>query len=249
MDGGLYMALLGTIVNAIAIIAGSFIGLFWRNINEKMKTTILQGLSITVLILGINMALESNQIIIVVASIAIGAMVGEKWDIEGKMNHFGFWLETKTGASEGGISAAFVTATLVYVVGAVGIVGALDSGLRGDHTVLFTKSLIDGTLAIFLTSTLGIGIMVSAVPVFIFQGAITLLAAQIDRFIPPELMDQMIVEITGTGGVMIIAIGIRLLGILNIRVANLLPAVLFTIIIVTAMYYGETIGQALMQMF
>lgn len=243
------MALLGTIVNAIAIIAGSFIGFFWRNINEKMKTTILQGLSITVLILGIDMALESDQIIIVVASIALGAMVGERWDIEGKMNHFGLWLETKTGASEGGVSAAFVTATLVFVVGAVGIVGALDSGLRGDHTVLFTKSLIDGTLAIFLTSTLGIGIMFSAAPVFIFQAAITLFASQIDRFIPPDLMDQMIVEITGTGGIMIIAIGIRLLGILNIRVANLLPAILFTVIIVTALYYWDSVLQSVMQVF
>ena len=243
------MALLGTIVNAIAIIAGSFIGFFWRNINENMKTTILQGLSITVLILGIDMALQSNRIIIVVASIAIGAMVGEKLDLEGKMNYFGFWLETKTGASEGGISAAFVTATLVFVVGAVGIVGALDSGLRGDHTVLFTKSLIDGTLAIFLTSTLGIGIMFSALPVFIFQAAITILAAQIDRFIPPDLMDQMIVEITGTGGIMIIAIGIRLLGILNIRVANLLPAILFTVIIVAVIYYWDSALQSVMQIF
>lgn len=140
------MSLLGTIVNAAAIIAGSFMGLFWRDISEDMKTTILQGLSIAIIVLGIDMALESGQIIIIVASIAIGAMLGERWDIEGKMNRFGIWLETKTGAKEGGISAAFVIATLVYVVGAVGIVGALDSGLRGDHTILFTKSLIDGTL-------------------------------------------------------------------------------------------------------
>ncbi|WP_338054655.1 DUF554 domain-containing protein [Salinicoccus halodurans] len=233
------MSLLGTLVNAAAIAAGSFIGLFWRNISEKMKTTILQGLSITVIVLGIDMALETKQIIIIVASIAFGGMLGEKWDIEGKMNHFGIWLETKTGAKEGGVSAAFVTATLVYVVGAVGIVGALDSGLRGDHTILFTKSLIDGLMAVFLTSTLGIGIIFSAIPVFLFQGAITLSAAQIDRFVPPELMDQLIVEITGVGGVMIIAIGIRLLGILNIRVANLLPGLIFTVGIVIMMHYWE----------
>src|SRR5699024_5716464 len=129
-----------------------------------MKTTILHGLSITVIVLGMDMARQSGQIIIVVASIALGGMLGERWDIEGRMNRFGIWLETKTGAKDGGIAAAFVTATLVYVVGAVGIVGALDSGLRGDHTVLFTKSLIDGTMSVFLTSTLGIGVIFSAIP-------------------------------------------------------------------------------------
>ncbi|WP_411842479.1 DUF554 domain-containing protein [Salinicoccus sp. HZC-1] len=236
------LSLLGTAVNALAIIAGSFIGLFWRNINENMKTTIIQGLSITVIVLGIDMALESNRIIIIVVSIALGAMLGEKWQIEEKMNRFGIWLETKTGAKEGGVAAAFVTATLVYVVGAVGIVGALDSGLRGDHTVLFTKSLIDGIMSIFLTSALGIGIIFSAVPVFLFQGSITLFAAQIDRFIPPDLMDQFIIEITGAGGVMIIAIGLRLLGILNIRVANLLPAIPIIMLIVAALYYWTPIG-------
>jgi uncharacterized membrane protein YqgA involved in biofilm formation len=231
------LSLLGTAVNALAIIAGSFIGLFWRNINEDMKTTIIQGLSITVIVLGIDMALESNRIIIVVISIALGAMLGERWRIEERMNRFGIWLETKTGAKEGGVAAAFVTATPVYVVGAVGIVGALDSGLRGDHTVLFTKSLIDGIMSIFLTSALGIGIIFSAVPVFLFQGSITIFAAQIDRFIPPDLMDQFIIEITGAGGVMIIAIGLRLLGILNIRVANLLPAIPIIMLIVAVLYY------------
>ncbi|WP_462421311.1 DUF554 domain-containing protein [Salinicoccus sp. Marseille-QA3877] len=230
-------ALIGTAVNALAIMAGSFIGLFWRNISENMKTTLIQGLSIAVIVLGIDMALESDNILIVVVSLALGAMLGEKWQIEEKMNRFGIWLETKTGATDGGIAKAFVTATLVYVVGAVGIVGALDSGLRGDHTVLYTKSLIDGIMSIFLTSALGIGIIFSALPVFLFQGTIALFAAQIDRFVPPELMDQMITEITGTGGVMIIAIGIRLLGLLNIRVANLLPAMLFVVLIMTMIYY------------
>lgn len=109
------LSLLGTAVNALAIIAGSSIGLFWCNINEDMKTTIIQGLSITVIVLGIDMALESNRIIIVVVSIALGAMLGERWRIEERMNRFGIWLETKTGAKEGGVAAAFVTATLVYV--------------------------------------------------------------------------------------------------------------------------------------
>lgn len=243
------MVLFGTIVDAFAIIAGSIIGLFWRNINENMKSTILQALSITVLVIGIDMALESeNILIVVVASLALGAMLGEKWNIEDKMNHFGIWLETKIGAKEGGAAAAFVTATLVYVVGAVSIIGALDSGLRNDHTVLLTKALIDGVLAIFLTSTMGIGIMFSAISVFLFQGIIALSASQINRFIQPDLMDDIIIAITGTGGVMIIAIGIRLLGLMNIRVANMLPAILIAVVFVVIQYYWESISLFFVQM-
>ena len=109
--------------------------------------------------------------------------------------------------------------------------------------MLYTKSMLDGITAIFLTSALGVGIIFSAVPVFLFQGIITLFAVRIDRIVPPDLMDQLIIEITGVGGVMIIAIGIRLLGILNIRVANLLPALLFTVAIVSIMYYREPLVQ------
>lgn len=137
----------------------------------------------------------------------------------------------------------------IFVVGAVGIVGSLDSGLRGDHTVLFTKSLIDGTLVISLTSTFGIGIMFSALSIFIFQAAITILAAQIDCFISSDLMDRMIGEITGTGGIMIIALGIRMIRILNIRVANLLPTILFTVILVAALYYWDSAFQSIIQIF
>ena len=237
------LSLLGSIVNVLAIAIGSFTGLFWRNISEQMKTTVLQGIAVTVIVLGISMALETDRIIIVIASIALGAMLGERWRLEDRMNRFGIWLETKTGAREGGVAQAFVTATLIFVVGAVGIVGALDSGLRGDHTVLYTKSMLDGITAIFLTSALGVGIIFSAVAVFLFQGIITLFAVRIDRIVPPDLMDQLIIEITGVGGVMIIAIGIRLLGILNIRVANLLPALLFTVTIVSIMYYREQLVQ------
>src|SRR5699024_10385848 len=113
------------------MIAGSFIGMFWRNISENKNTTLIQGLSLAVIVLGIDMALESNNILIVVVSLALGAMLGERWQIEEKMNRFGIWLETKTGATEGGVAKAFVTATLVYVVGAVGIVGRSEESRVG----------------------------------------------------------------------------------------------------------------------
>jgi uncharacterized protein len=227
------MSLLGTFVNGIAIISGSFLGLFWTAIPDRIKDTILQAMALAVTILGIGMGLKSEQFLIVIASLAVGGALGEWWNLEGKLNSVGKWLETKVGKQDkGSVATGFVTATLVFVVGAMSIVGALDSGLRQEHDVLYTKALIDGFCAILFTSALGIGVMFSAIPVVLYQGAITLLATQIDRFVPQELMDALIVEITGTGGIMIVAIGLNLLGVAKIRVANLLPGLLIAVILV-----------------
>jgi uncharacterized protein len=227
------MSLLGTFVNGIAIISGSFLGLFWTAIPDRIKDTILQAMALAVIILGIGMGLKSEQFLIVIASLAVGGALGEWWNLEEKLNSVGKWLETKVGKQDkGSVATGFVTATLVFVVGAMSIVGALDSGLRQEHDVLYTKALIDGFCAILFTSALGIGVMFSAIPVILYQGAITLLATQIDRFVPQELMDALIVEITGTGGIMIVAIGLNLLGVAKIRVANLLPGLLIAVILV-----------------
>ncbi|MCK6259373.1 DUF554 domain-containing protein [Fictibacillus sp. KIGAM418] len=237
------MALLGTLVNGLAIVIGSLLGLFWRNIPEKTKVTIMQAMGLAVIILGIGMGLKSKQFLIVIASLAIGGVLGERLDLEGKLGQLGDWLEKKLGGKEkGGIANAFVTATLVFVIGAMSIVGALDSGLRHDHAVLYTKALIDGFCAIFFTSALGVGVIFSAVPVILYQGIIALFATQIDRIVPADLMKQMIVEITGTGGIMILAIGLNILGLTKIRVANLLPALLFTITIVSIVYYWDKLS-------
>lgn len=237
------MALLGTLVNGLAIIIGSLLGLFWRNIPEKTKTTIMQAMGLAVIILGIGMGLKSKQFLIVIASLAMGGVLGEKLDLEGKLGQLGHWLEAKLGGKEkGGIANAFVTATLVFMIGAMSIVGALDSGLRHDHAVLYTKSMIDGFCAIFFTSALGVGVIFSAVPVVLYQGLIALFATQIDRFVPDALMQQIIIEITGTGGIMILAIGLNILRLTTIRVANLLPALLFTILIVCIVYYWDKLS-------
>jgi uncharacterized protein len=227
------MSLLGTFVNGIAIIFGSFLGLFWTAIPDRIKDTILQAMALAVIILGIGMGLKSEQFLIVIASLAVGGALGEWWNLEEKLNSVGKWLETKVGKQDkGSVATGFVTATLVFVVGAMSIVGALDSGLRQEHDVLYTKALIDGFCAILFTSALGIGVMFSAIPVMLYQGAIALLATQIDRFVPQEIMDALIVEITGTGGIMIVAIGLNLLGVAKIRVANLLPGLMITGILV-----------------
>ncbi|MEG9298432.1 DUF554 domain-containing protein [Mangrovibacillus sp. Mu-81] len=228
------MVLLGTIVNGICIIIGTLLGVFLHRIPENMKGTVMKAIGLAVVVLGLQMGLKSDNFLIVIISLALGAAWGEWMNLEDKLNAVGIWLEKKLGSKkETSISQGFVTATLIFVIGAMAVIGALDSGIRGDHDVLYTKSIIDGFTSLILTTTLGIGVMFSAVPVVLYQGLIALFATQIHQWVPQELMDAYIVEMTATGGIMIFAIGLNLIGITKIRVANLLPG-----IIVVAMVVG-----------
>lgn len=185
------------------------------------------GIGLAVALLGIQMGMKSEQFLIVIFSLVFGGILGEWWNWEEKLNRLGRWLEKKVGGSgESGIAKGFVSATLLFVIGAMAIVGALDSGLRGDHSVLYTKAILDGFASVILTTTLGIGVMFSALPVVLYEGGIALLATQIERFVPREVLDSFIAESTATGGILIMAIGLNMLGLTNIRVANLLPSIL-----------------------
>lgn len=231
------MFLLGTLVNGLLIIIGTLIGKRLNRIPENMKGTVMYAIGLAVMVLGLQMGLKGENFLIVILSLVFGAVIGEYFALEDKLNALGNWLEKKLGSSDqGSISQGFVTATLIFVIGAMAIIGALDSGIRGDHDVLYTKSIIDGFTALILATTLGIGVLFSAFPVVIYQGLIALFATQIDRFVPTELMNSFIMEMTATGGVMIFAIGLNLAGITKIRVANLLPAILVTGLIVTIVY-------------
>lgn len=232
------MFLMGTLVNGLLIIIGTLFGKLLHRIPESMKTTVMYAIGLSVIVLGLQMGLKSENFLIVILSLVIGAVMGEVLSLEDKLNQVGVWLEKKVGNSggEGSISQGFVTATLIFVIGAMAIIGALDSGIRGDHDVLYTKSIIDGFTALILTTTLGIGVIFSAIPVMLYQGLIALFAAKIDQFVPQILMDQFIVEMTATGGVMIFAIGLNLTGLTKIKVANLLPGIIVTGLIVFAMY-------------
>ncbi|KOP71594.1 DUF554 domain-containing protein [Cytobacillus solani] len=231
------MFLLGTLVNGLLIIIGTLIGKRLNRIPENMKGTVMYAIGLAVMVLGLQMGLKGENFLIVILSLVFGAVIGEYFALEDKLNALGNWLEKKLGSSDqGSISQGFVTATLIFVIGAMAIIGALDSGIRGDHDVLYTKSIIDGFTALILATTLGIGVLFSAFPVVIYQGLIALFATQIDRFVPTELMNSFITEMTATGGVMIFAIGLNLAGITKIRVANLLPAILVTGLIVTIVY-------------
>lgn len=232
------MFLLGTIVNGLSIIIGTLLGRLLTRIPENMKATVMHGIGLAVMVLGLQMGFKSANFLIVILSLVIGAVLGEAWKLEDKLNSAGDWLERKLGSKgEGSISQGFVTATLIFVIGAMAIIGALDSGIRGDHDVLYTKAIIDGFTALILTTTLGIGVLFSAIPVMLYQGMIALFATQIDKFIPQALMDSFILELTATGGVMIFAIGLNLIGLTKIRVANLLPGILVTGVLVTISHY------------
>jgi uncharacterized membrane protein YqgA involved in biofilm formation len=232
------MFLLGTLVNGLLIIIGTLIGRLLHRIPESMKVTVMFAIGMSVMVLGLQMGLKSDNFLIVIISLVVGAVAGELLKLEDKLNDLGQWLEKKVGSNgKGSISEGFVTATLIFVIGAMAIIGALDSGIRGDHDVLFTKSLIDGFTALILTTTLGIGVIFSAIPVMLYEGLIALFATQIDHFVPQVLMDQFIVEMTSTGGIMIFAIGLNLTGITKIKVANLLPGIVVTGLIVTILYY------------
>lgn len=232
------MVLLGTVVNAAAILFGTFIGSFLTKIPDQMKNTVTKAIALAVVLLGIEMGMKSEQFLIVIFSLALGGVIGESFELEEKLNAAGNWFEKKSGKqTEGNIAKGFVTATLVFVVGALAIVGALDSGLRNDHTVLYTKAMLDGFFSILFTTTLGVGVMFSVIPVLLYEGGIALFATGIERWVPQPLLDLFISEMTSVGGIMILAIGLNLLEVTKIRTANLLPGIGVVAVLCTGVYY------------
>ncbi|CAH0145347.1 MULTISPECIES: DUF554 domain-containing protein [Peribacillus] len=232
------MVLLGALVNGACILIGSILGRFLQHIPEKIKETVMSGIGLAVMVLGLQMGFKSDNFLVVILSIVGGAVLGEWLNLEGRLNSLGNWLERRMKAKEGtSISQGFVTATLIFGIGAMAIIGALDSGIRNDHDVLITKAIIDGFTALVLASTLGIGVLFSAFPIILYEGLMAIFSRQINTMVPTALMDSFILEMTATGGVMILAIGMNIIGVTKIRVANLLPGIMITAILVTFMYY------------
>lgn len=219
--------MLGTIVNSIAIILGAFVGiLIKKGIKEKYKSTIMDGIGLSVVIIGIMGGIKANNIILVIASIVIGSIIGEVIDIDLKLDHLGLTMEKSFGKGDANFSKGFVTASLVYCIGAMAIVGSLESGLLGNHDTLIAKSILDGITAVIFASTLGIGVAFSAIPVFIYQGSITLLANVVKDLLTTDVINEM----SAVGGILILAIGINILGIKKIKVANMLPAIFIPLV-------------------
>lgn len=217
----------GTLVNAAAIVAGTAIGLIFRKgISESIKDTVMNGIGLAVALIGFKMAFKTENELIVILSLVTGAIIGELLNIEGMLGRMGAYLETKVGGGKGEIAKAFVTTSLIYCVGAMAIMGALEDGITGNATTLYAKSLLDGTSAIVFTSTMGFGVAFSAIPVLIYQGAITLAAVSLKSFLTPSMINEM----TATGGLLIVGIASNILGIKAIKVGNLLPAIFMAIL-------------------
>ena len=218
---------MGTIINAVAIIIGGALGLLFRKgFPERIAQTTLKVLGLLTIVIGISMALQSQELIMGLVSLVIGAAIGEWIDIEDRLERFGKWLEKKLHLTEGSPAKGFIYASLLFCVGSMAIVGSITDGLKGDHSILITKAILDGIISIPFAASMGIGILGSAVPVLLYQGGLTLLAWKLQSLFTPS----MIRELTSVGGVIVMGIGINILGLQKIRVGNLIPALLLIIV-------------------
>ncbi len=220
--------MLGTIVNALAIIGGALVGILLRKgLPERIKSTVIQGIGLTILLIGMDMALKTKNPLIIISSLVVGGIVGEVLDIEQRLENLGQWMEnkfSKTGEA-GQFTKAFVSSSLIFCVGVMAIMGSLDSGLRGNNQILYAKSLLDGISSIVFASSMGIGVAVSAVPVFLYQGTITVSASMLQGILSADVINEM----SAAGGLLILGIGLNILQIKKIKVGNLLPAIIMAV--------------------
>ena len=217
----------GTIVNAVAIVVGSLLGVsLRRGISDRYKETVIAAIGLAVLLIGLKSALRTDDLLLVIISLALGAVVGELLHIEERLEAVGYWIGKRMGRAGDGVAQGFVTASLVFCVGAMAIVGALESGLTGNHQTLYAKSLLDGVTSIIFASSLGIGVLFSSLAVLSYQGGITLLAVYLKPFLTPPVVMQM----SAVGGLLILAIGLNILSITKLRIGNMLPGLFIPLI-------------------
>ena len=240
--------LTGTIINSLAVVAGSLAGLLLKwlaahfsqslpagsaSVGSRLQEIIMQGVALCVLFIGISGSLKGSNTLVAIISMVIGAVIGELLDLDRRMHTLGDWVQkkterlNKTGSNSPSISEGFVTASLLFCVGAMAIVGSLENGLTGNCDTLKAKAMLDGISSIVFASSLGIGVMFSAVGVFLYQGSISLLAS----FLSPVLSDAVIAEMTCVGSLLILALGLNMLNLTKIKVMNLVPAIFLPIIL------------------
>ena len=238
--------LTGTIINALAILAGSAVGLGIHalagrfsavlgakgiRLGERLQTIMMQGISLCVLYVGVTGSLKGQNTLVAILSMVAGSILGELLDLDARMGRLGQWVQDKLShiLKAGGNSVAdgFVTASLVFCVGAMAIVGALENGLTGSYDTLKAKSIIDGISSIVFASSLGVGVAFSAGAIFLYQGAISLLAG----LLSPLLGDAVIAEMTCVGSLLIVALSLNMLNVTKIKVMNLVPAIFLPILL------------------
>ena len=224
---------LGSIVNALSVIIGSIIGIFFGSfLSEKIRKAVFQIIGLFTLALGMQMSLKTNQFLILLVSLIIGTIIGESLSIEKGIESLSNKLKIKLQSDNKLFSEGLITAFLLYCVGSMTFVGSIEEGIHQDRTLMYTKSLMDGITSILLASSLGTGVLFSAIPLIIFQSALTLGAHYFESYLNPEL----ITEISAVGGIIIIGIGLNILEIIKVKVSNMLPALLLIIPIYHLIY-------------
>jgi len=216
----------GTFINITAIIIGGLLGIFFgARLSDNIKNTVIAGMGIFTAAIGFEMFLKTENPLIVLGALIVGGLLGEWWGLENRVQSLGIWLEKRlTGSSEGSSSRfvrGFLSASLLFCTGPMAVLGSISDGLRGDYLTLSIKSVLDGFISIAFASTMGMGVIFSALPLFAYQGSISLLAAQLNSIMSNSMMNEM----TATGGILLIGIGISsLLEIKKIRIGSFLPA-------------------------
>lgn len=218
----------GTLVNALAVIAGSSLGLLLRGgFPERVKSIVFKGIGLVTLFLGFQMALKTTNLLILLFSVLIGVIIGELLDIEGRIESFGSFIKSKFSSGEERFIEGFMTAFLIFCMGSMTIVGSIEDGLNSNPSILYAKSMLDGFTSISLASALGIGVLFSVIPLLLYQGGITMLATASKAF----FTDVVINELSAAGGIILIGLGINMLEIKRIKVANFLPSLIISAIL------------------
>jgi len=220
--------MIGTLVNSAAVITGGTIGMLLnKSMPERIKTIYFQAIGLFTMAIGISMVYNMQHILIVVSSLAIGSLLGEWWNLEVGAEKLSNYLKKKFKIGSEKFSEGLITAFLLYCIGSMTILGAIQEGTGGSSDLLFTKSLMDGFSSIILASAFGIGVLVSAIPLLIFQGGITLLAMYAGTFFTPLIIQGL----TSVGGILLIGLGINILEIKKLRIMNMLPALIVVVLL------------------
>lgn len=219
---------IGSIVNALAIIGGSLIGCWLQSrFPERIRAIVFQGLGLCVLLIGIQMSLKVENILIVIFAVLLGGITGELIRLDTLFERLGNRFKKMIGSKNAKFTDGLITASLIYCIGAMAIIGSLEEGMRGDPTVLFTKSILDGFASIALAASYGSGVLFSFIPVFLYQGILTIGANYFQQY----FSELMISQVTACGGLLVVGIGINLLELTEIKLANLLPALGYVVIL------------------
>ncbi|MDR0322700.1 MAG: DUF554 domain-containing protein [Treponema sp.] len=226
--------MLGPAVNAIVIVVCALVGCFLvRGIPSRFEEIIKKAIGLAIVYVGIKGALDNQRVLLFIMSMVVGAAIGELINIDAIMNRFGVWVERKLGfgSAEGerSFSKGFVNASILYCSGSMAIVGSIQSGLTGSHETLFAKSILDGATSIVFGASMGIGVVFSAIPVFIYQAGIALAAMALKDILTPEIIREM----SAVGSLIIAAIGFNFLGVKEIKVANFIPAIFIPLVYIS----------------